>query len=109
MPLVSTQVNSDGANHQAFGSRSGTRTAANFTISLGFRPSYVKVQNLTDGLSHEWTEGMNAGDFIETTFSTGAMTVQTDDKLTISDTGFSCVVDGGIETDNDLVVWEARG
>ena len=47
MALASSQDNqTNGLVRVAPGTRTGTRTAANFTITLGFAPKYAKVINL---------------------------------------------------------------
>lgn len=80
------------------------------TITLGFAPKYFKIVNVTDRLTQEWFEGMNSGDFIETA-AAGTRTLETDDKVVVSQSAGTVVVtfDGGAATDNDTVVWEARG
>lgn len=104
------QYNSDGIVHHASGKATGTYTAADFTITLGFTPKYVKVVNVTDRITQEWYEGMNSGDFMETA-ATGVRTLEIDDQLVVSTSAntFSVVAAGGAMTDNDVVVWEARG
>ena len=80
------------------------------TLTLGFSPKYFKIINVTDRLTQEWFEGMNSGDFLETA-ANGTVTLETDDKVVVSTTAGTVVVtfDGGAATDNDTVVWEARG
>ena len=80
------------------------------TITLGFAPKYFKIINVTDRLTQEWFEGMNSGDFLETA-ANGDKTLETDDKVVVSQSAGTVVVtfDGGAATDNDTVVWEARG
>jgi len=106
MALSSTQHFSDGVVRGQRGSRTGTRTAGNFTITLGFAPKYVKVTNLTDRISGEW--------FAESPAATQLLTVAAgtrtyaDAGITVSGDAFSVVVaTAGLETDNDDVVWEA--
>lgn len=112
------------APQRAVGHISGTYTAATddfsadgvdvtngvITITPGFVPTYVKVFNVTDGLTQEWFKGMNTGDFIESV-AAGDKSLQTDDKLTVNaSTGVVTITaDGGAMTDNDTVVWEIVG
>lgn len=125
----------DGAVHRSQGSFSGTYTAASdvyssnditmasgvIVITLGFVPIYFKIVNVTDRLTQEWYAGMNLGDFMETV-ANGTRTLETDDQVvvTVSATGTApvtakpvCTVTitagGGAMTDNDTVVWEAKG
>lgn len=97
------------------------------TIRLGFVPLYVKVVNVTDRITQEYFDGMNAGDFVETA-ANGTRTLETDDKLTVTITGGSAgssggggtapasstgvvtiTADGGAFTDNDTMTWVAEG
>lgn len=104
------QKNMTGVAHQASGHATGTYTAADFTITLGFTPTYVKVVNVTDRITQEWYAGMNKGDFMETV-AAGTRTLETDDQLVVDTTlnTIAVVAAGGAMTDNDVVVWEARG
>jgi hypothetical protein len=114
MPLVSTQKNDDGVTRRAWGSRTGTRTAANFTVSPGFVPKYVKVVNLTDRIQAEWfggfASGLNQTNEILTvaagtrTYATAGIAVDsTSGDITVT------VATAGLETDDDDVVWYAEG
>ena len=119
MTLASTQANAEGIVRQASGSRTGTRTAADFTITLGFIPTYVKVVNVTDRIMAEWHFGMTKGDSL-LTVAAGTRTLETGDGLIVgvaeTDNSPDTVVAGtffvdvsvnGLETDDDVVVWEA--
>jgi hypothetical protein len=121
MALSASQVNADGVVHKASGKRTGTRVAADFTITLGFIPTYVKVINLTDRVMSEWFAGMNKGDSLKT-IADGTMTLETSDGLIVgvedTDNVADTVVGGtffvdvsvdGLETDDDQVVWCAEG
>lgn len=109
MPLVSTQNYIGSVKNSARGSRTGTRTAGNFTITLGFEPRYVKVTNLTDRISGEWYKESGAATQL-LTVAAGTRTYA-DSGITVSPTArtFSVVVaTAGLETDNDDVIWEAH-
>lgn len=119
MTLLSTQVNADGVVRKASGSRTGTRVAADFTIFLGFIPTYVKVVNITDRVQSEWFAGMNQGDSLKT-IANGTRSLETSDGLIVgvaeTDNAPDTVAEGsffvdvsvdGLETDDDVVVWEA--
>lgn len=124
MPLTNFKTNAVVAPNHASGYLSGTYTAATvtsttpgavigsgvMTLTLGFAPKYFKIFNVTDRLSQEWFEGMNSGDFIESV-AAGDKTLQTDDKVVVDQAAGTVVVtfDGGAVTDDDTVVWEARG
>lgn len=47
------------------------------TVLLGFRPVYIKVYNLTDGLIWEWMRNMPAADSIKTTMSAPTIALDT--------------------------------
>lgn len=107
MAVVSAQANSDGVRHHASGSETGTYTAADYTITLGFVPKYVKVVNVTDRITQEWWYGMTAGNFLETA-ADGTRTLETDSGILVNSDGTVTVdVSTGNQTDNDTVVWEA--
>lgn len=80
------------------------------TIKLGFVPKRFKIINVTDRLTQEWYQGMNAGDFIET-IAAGDQTLETDDQISINATTgvVTITAAGGAMTDSDTVVWEAEG
>lgn len=96
-----------------WGSRTGTRTAANFTIALGFTPSHIRVVNLTDRVEalHRIDAALDGGSNAKSqvTIAAGTRTYAaagialTDDGL-----GFTVTVATvGLETDDDDVIWEA--
>ena len=58
-------------------------TATTLTLTLGFVPTYVKVQNVTEKIFWEWYAGMNHGDYLDTT-AAGAQSLETDDVFTVS-------------------------
>lgn len=109
MALTSTQHYSSVKNF-ARGTRSGTRTAADFTITLGFAPKYIKVSNLTDRISAEWFLGTDTTKQL-LTVSAGTRTFEASGIALNSDgNGFTVTVaTKSLETDNDDVVWEAFG
>ena len=101
------------AQRHACGIRTGTRTAANFSIDLGFTPTYVHVRNLTDrvegimifgaaldgGSNAKGIKIVSAG---TKTYADVGITLDADER------GFSVVVaTAGLETDDDDVYWEA--
>jgi len=109
MPLVSTQYEHDGIVRIARGSRTGTRTAGNFTLTLGFDPKYVKVTNLTDRVGAEWWADGTDGTKELVSVAAGTRTYA-DGGISVAAGVVSVVVATvGLETDNDDVVWEAHG
>lgn len=109
MALTTVQNNPTGIAQYAQGSFSGTYTAADFTLTLGFKPKHFKIINCTDRVTQEWFAGMNFGDFLETA-ANGDKTLETDNQIEVNDDGtVDVVAAGGAMTDNDTVVWEAFG
>ena len=108
--MAGTQEQSrpSGVNHFVQGSISGTYTAANETLTLGFVPRYFKVTDITTRISGEWYNGMNSGDYLKTV-AAGTRTLETDDKIVVNTDGtVSLVASGGIHASNSTVCWEAR-
>jgi hypothetical protein len=107
------------------GIRSGARTAANFTVALGFRPKKIRVVNLTDRVEATHyvdpvqfvgggdTKGLDVGVNVKglLTIANGTRTyVATGIALTSNGLGFTTTVATvGLETDDDDVLWEAWG
>lgn len=57
-------------------------TPALITLYPGFKPSYVKLVNITDRITYEWEFGMTQGDYIKTV-AAGTRTLETDDVLDV--------------------------
>ena len=124
MALTNSKYISEGVVREVTGSLSGTYTASSvtsttenatiaagvMTITPGFIPKFFEIVNCTDRLTQKWFQGMNTGDFIETV-AAGDQTLETDDMITVSPTTGVIVVtfSGGAVTDNDTVIWRARG
>lgn len=109
MTLTARQENVLGnSQFRASGSRTGTRTAADFSLTLGFNPKYVKVSNLTDRVSGEWFEDIGNTEQLKTvaagtrTFADCGIAV-TENVVAVT------VATAALETDNDVTVWEAWG
>jgi len=108
MTLAAQQSNvSGGTLFRASGSRTGVRTAGNFVLTLGFDPQYVRVMNLTDRVIAEWfADNGNATQL--KTVAAGTMTLA-DCGISVADNVVTVTVaTAGLETDDDVVVWEAR-
>ena len=108
----------------AYGIRTGTRTAANFTINLGFRPKKIRVANLTDRVEaiHHVdpdckvgtdTVGLDAGANAKSllTLAAGTRTYAAAGiALTSNGRGFTVTVaTANLETANCDLCWEAWG
>jgi len=108
MALETTRNDADSHGRYSMILRSGTRTAADFTVDLGFDPRKVVVTNLTDRVRATWLSII--GDdtqLVEVAAGT----------MTYADAGVSCskrqvnvtVATAGLETDDDDVLIEAWG
>lgn len=113
MALISTNLNSDGVPRHSMGSRTGTRTAANFTITLGFVPRKIRVVNLTDRVDATFyvdstlDGGSNGKGLLQVAAGT---TTYADVGIAVYGRTFTVTVATvGLETDNDDVIWEAWG
>ena len=81
-------------------------TPAAEAVVLGFKPSYVKVQNVTTILQEEHFDGMADASALLTTGSTGAVTLPTTNGITLSDSGFS--IGTGVQgSASDVLYWIA--
>ena len=122
MALVSGSILSDRDGGPLFecGSRTGTRTAADFTITVGFAPKKIRVINLTDRTSAEYwvdsgLDSVSSNVKCLKVVAAGTATYE-DCGVTILTTEgtsgrqFSIdISDADLETDDDDVVWEAYG
>lgn len=108
----------------AYGIRTGVRTAANFTITLGFKPSKIRVVNLTDRIeathyvdpapvTGSTTYGLDAGANAKSlvTIANGTRSYEAAGiALTSDKMGFTVTVaTKTLETDDDDTLWEAWG
>lgn len=111
MALVSSEVMRETELPQFIcGVRSGTRTAADFTITLGFAPKKIRVINLTDVVDATyWVSGGLTATKGLLQVANGTTTFA-DVGISVSNRSFTVDVSVvGLETDNDEVVWEAWG
>jgi hypothetical protein len=109
--MATSQSSGDGVVRRAWGTRTGTRTAANFTITLGFAPKFIRVINLTDRIQGELVvdSALDGGSNVKGLLRVAAGTT-TYENLGIAVSGRTftvTVATVGLETDNDDVCWEA--
>jgi hypothetical protein len=108
----------------SYGIRTGVRTAANFTINLGFRPTKIRVVNLEDKIEATHyvdptksvgtdTYGLDLGVNVKSllTIANGTRTYEAAGiALTSDGLGFTVTIaTKGLESDNDDCFWEAWG
>jgi len=109
MAITATQVNPLNLVRMASGRYHDT-AAAEFTITCGFKPRYVKVVNVdATGLSSmEWFEGM-ANDSCVETITNGTITVDTTEGITVSASGFTVAVNTEVVIADEQLTWIALG
>lgn len=83
--------------------------AAAFTITCGFKPRYVRVQNLAaSAVTFEWFEGMTAAYALKTAVA-GDKTIVTTNGITVSASGFTLGLDTSINIVSEQLSWIAIG
>lgn len=83
-------------------------TAAAFTITTGFRPRYVRVENLTDRNGLEWFEGMADLSALKTV-AAGTKTLVTVLGITDNANGFTVGLDTNVNVTSKQLSWIAIG
>lgn len=85
-----------------------TGTAAAITITTGFKPRYVKVQNNTSSDGMEWYEGM-ADASAQKQVAAGTRSLITSLGITVSDRGFVIGLDTDVNVTSEQLSWIAIG
>lgn len=107
MSVTQTQSKNPASVQQiAIGRYLQDSTAAIFTITLGFKPRYVKVTNEAPGADVEWYEGMSADAGIKRV-TAGTKTLLGSNGITVSDKGFTVGLDSDLNKDNEQLNWMA--
>lgn len=83
-------------------------TAAAITITCGFTPRYVRVQNVTSGDGMEWFEGMAAAS-AQKQVAAGDKTLITSLGITTSASGFIIGLDTDVNVKAEQLRWVAIG
>lgn len=83
-------------------------TAAAITLTVGFKPRYVRVQNNTSGDGMEWFEGM-ADASAQKQVAAGDKTLITSNGITVSDRGFIIGLDTDVNVKAEQLSWVALG
>lgn len=111
MTLAATQQNQLAAVQCCRGSRTGSRTEADFTITLPFNPKYFKISNATDKITAEWFDETlvpGAGNTAQLlTVAAGTRTFEATGVSIANNVVSVTVATKGLATDNDVTVWEA--
>ena len=108
MAITSTQ-----SEHQVRNVAAGryitTGTAAAFVITTGFKPRYVKVQNLAStGSTAEWYEGMADASAWKSVVA-GDGSLITTLGITVSASGFTVGLDTDLNVTSEQLSWIAIG
>lgn len=108
MTKLSTQSKSQVRN-MAVGRYIEDDTAVAFKITTGFKPRYVKVQNLAaTGCAIEWYEGMTAAYGVKRVVA-GDFTMTTSLGITVAEDGFTVGLDLDLNVVNEQMSWIAIG
>lgn len=110
MAITSTQSKVPGSVvNIAVGRYIDTGTVAAFTITCGFKPRYVKVQNLAStGARLEWYEGMADASAWKTVVA-GDQSLITTLGITALDYGFTVGLDLDVNVTSEQISWLAMG
>jgi hypothetical protein len=108
MATTSTQNYPDFPAKFAAGRHLETTTAVAVTITLGFRPRYVRVLNNTSSDLEEWVDGMPSPS-ARKQLAAGTGSNITTNGITVTDTGFTIGLDTDINVVNEQMSWAAFG
>lgn len=109
--MAVTQSQSNGGvqnNHIAMGRYLTDGTAAAIDVTVGFKPRYVKVSNVTSRDQMEWFEGMAAASAVKTV-AAGTRTLITSNGVTVDNDGFIIGLDTDVNVTNEQISWMAIG
>lgn len=70
-----------GVSNFATGSYTGDAAAGTISVAVGFTPRYVRLDNITDGISFEWYEALPATNTIKSTWSSGVVALDTNSLI----------------------------
>jgi hypothetical protein len=83
-----------------------TGTVAAYTFVLGFKPRYVKVDNITSRDGLEWFEGMADAHALKTV-AAGTRTAITSNGITPTEDGFTLGLDTDVNVTSEQVSFVA--
>jgi len=75
------------------------------TVTVGFKPKFVKVWNINDLKSFEHIDGLTAGSSIDTA-TDGTISINAAGSITLTSNGFTCGTDI-CDTAADVIRWVA--
>ena len=109
MAITTTQSkNPASVFNMAVGRHINSSAEAAFTITLGFKPRYVKIVNRADDIQGEWFEGM-ADDSMFKRIQDGTGDEITSTAITVSANGFTLAADSSVNGNNKQLSWVAYG
>lgn len=108
MTITQTQTDDAGVVQRAVGRYLTDGTAAEFDITTGFRPRYVRVVNVTARTMLEWFEGMADASAVKTV-AAGTRTLITTLGITDNANGFTVGLDTDVNVINEQLSWIAFG
>lgn len=109
MTITSTQSKAPASvSNTAVGRYLDTGTAAEFDITTGFKPRYVKVSNITSRDQLEWFEGMADASAVKTV-AAGTRTLITTLGITPLTNGFTIGLDTDVNVTSEQISWLAVG
>ena len=108
MAITSTGTNDAGPTQRAVGRYLDTGTVAEFDLTIGFKPRYVKVVNTTSRDMLEWFEGMDDASAVKTV-AAGTRTIITTLGITPLENGFTVGLDLDVVVTSEQLSWLAEG
>ena len=109
MANTASQTNPLTLTRMASGTFIEDDTAVALTITCGFTPRYVRVQNETSRDGYEWFEGMADAEAIKTV-AAGTRTIITTLGITpVANSGFTIGLDTDVNVVNEQISWVAFG
>ena len=109
MAITSTQSKVPASvTNVAVGRYLDTGTVAAFTITTGFKPRYVRVQNVTSRDQMEWWEGMTDDTAVKTV-AAGTGTLNASLGITPLAYGFTVGLDTDVVVTSEQLSWIAIG
>jgi len=109
MTITQSQTPDSGVVQRAVGRYITDGVAAEFNITCGFKPRYVRVINVTSLDMMEWFEGMANASAIKTTAATSAISLITSLGITPLAKGFTIGLDLDVNVSAEQLSWIAFG
>lgn len=108
MALTHTQNNALNTVRMVSGTFLEDDTAVALTITCGFTPRYVRVQNETSRDGMEWFEGMADAEAVKTV-AAGTRTLITSNGITVDEKSFIIGLDTDVNVVDEQISYYALG